>query len=64
MKLLHHLAILCALLLFAPANPAAEWVDLLASPLESAGPYAWKHFSENPQTTLSNVWQLRNGVHT
>jgi hypothetical protein len=62
MKLQHHLAILCALLLFAPANPAAEWVDLLAGPLESTGPYAWKHFSENPQTTLSSVWQLRNGV--
>ena len=42
--------------------PAAEWLDLLTEPLEAARPYPWKHFSEQPQTRLSEVWQLREGV--
>jgi 3-keto-disaccharide hydrolase len=44
------------------AEPARPSLDLLAQPLETARPYAWKHFSENSQTKLSEVWQLRDGV--
>lgn len=56
------LATACGLFLFAHVTPAAEGLDLLAGPLETARPYVWKHFSENPQTKLSDVWQLRDGV--
>lgn len=62
MKLQCRLAALCGLLLLHHPAPAAEGIDLLANPLEAARPYAWKHFSENPQTKLSDVWQLRDGV--
>lgn len=63
MKLQHSLIVLCGLFLFASANrAAAQPLDLLARPLESARPYAWKHFSEDPKTKLSDVWQLREGV--
>jgi len=44
------------------AETARPSLDLLAQPLETARPYAWKHFSENSQTKLSEVWQLRDGV--
>jgi len=40
-------------------NPS---LNLLNQPLESAHPYAWKYFSEDPQTKLADVWQLRDGV--
>jgi len=46
----------------AAAESAGPPLDLLARPLESAQPYAWKHFSEDPQARLSEVWQLRDGV--
>jgi hypothetical protein len=63
MKLQYHLALLAGFVLVAPVHgAAAEWIDLLAGPLESAQPYAWKHFSEEPQSKLSEVWQLRDGV--
>jgi len=62
MKTLRSLPFLCGVLLFAQASrAAAQGLDLLASPLESAQPYAWKHFSEDPQTKLSDVWQLGEG---
>lgn len=62
MKLQFCLATACGLFLFTHVTRAAERLDLLAGPLETARPYAWKHFSENPQTKLSDVWQLRDGV--
>ena len=53
-------------MMFAAALTAAEsnnyWLDLLARPLESARPHAWKHFSQDPEAKLSDVWQLRDGV--
>lgn len=62
MKLQCCLATACGLFLLTSVTPAAEGLDLLAGPLETARPYTWKHFSENPQTKLSDVWQLRDGV--
>jgi hypothetical protein len=44
------------------ADATKPSVDLLAHPLDSARPYAWKHFSEDPKTKLPDVWQLRDGV--
>ncbi len=58
------LAVVGALLCFVPESHAAESIDLLAGPLESAQPYAWKSFSEDPQTKLQDVWQWREGILT
>ena len=55
------LTALFARALFA-AEPATPSLDLLARPLESARPFAWKQFSEVSTTKLSDVWQLRDGV--
>ncbi|MCY2953389.1 MAG: M60 family metallopeptidase [Planctomycetota bacterium] len=46
----------------AAAEKANGEVDLLAGPLDAAGPLAWKHFSEDPKARLADVWQLRDGV--
>lgn len=56
------LAIVAGCFLFAASNRAAEGIDLLAGPLESAQPYAWKHFSEDARAKLADVWRLRDGV--
>jgi hypothetical protein len=54
------------IMIFAVALPAVESSDLgddlLTNPLESVRPYAWKHYSEDPQAKLSDVWQVREGV--
>ena len=34
----------------AAADAGGPGYDLLAGPLDSVRPYAWKHFSEDPQT--------------
>jgi len=51
-----------ALISCRPAQTAETWADLLARPLDSSQPYAWKHFAEDPQVQLAEVWQLRDGV--
>jgi len=48
----------------AAGDAADPGIDLLAGPLGSAQPYAWKHFSEDPQSPLEAIWQLREGVLT
>ncbi len=51
-------------LLAATAAAAESSIDLLAGPLASVKPYAWKQFSEDPQTPLADTWQLLDGVLT
>ena len=48
----------CALLVAAEKTTA---IDLLNPPPAAEGS-AWKHFSEDPNTKLGDVWQIKDGV--